>query len=265
MSAVSDALGRATQTLWRPWQAIHDEACAERAADGERWDWRPLIALVVCAVDLTLHEYYGDRDYYGRLLTRYSSSPWFELGGFAWWAAWRGLGYGLIPLCALLLQRQRLRDYGLSARGFLRHAWVYGALFAAVLPFVIVASYTPAFQHTYPFYKSAARSWTDFLAWEALYGFQFLVLEFFFRGFLLFSLRRTMGAYAIFVMIVPYCMIHYHKPIAEVLGAIFAGIVLGTLALRTRSIWFGVAIHVSVAWTMDILSLLHWGGFPPGR
>jgi membrane protease YdiL (CAAX protease family) len=78
-------------------------------------------------------------------------------------------------------------------------------------------------------------------------------------------LRRAMGAYAIFVMIVPYCMIHYHKPIAEVLGAIGAGIILGTLALRTRSIWFGVAIHISVALTMDIASLMHWGLFPPSR
>ena len=31
-----------------------------------------------------------------------------------------------------------------------------------------------------------------------------LALEFFFRGFLLFALKRAVGAYAIFVMIVPY-------------------------------------------------------------
>ncbi|HJZ85125.1 MAG TPA: CPBP family intramembrane glutamic endopeptidase [Polyangia bacterium] len=247
--------------FFEQWQAINAEARAERAADGERWDWRPLIALVICAVDLTLHEYFGDRDYYSQFMHR---SP-DELGAFAWWSGWRGIGYGIIPMSALLLQRQRLSEYGLSLRGFIRHAWIYGALFGAVLPFVIGASFTHAFQHTYPFYKGAARSWSEFWAWEGLYAFQFLTLEFFFRGFLLFSLRRAMGAYAIFAMVVPYCMIHYHKPIAEVLGAIFAGIVLGTLALRTRSIWFGVAIHVSVAFTMDVLSLLHWGSFPPGR
>jgi membrane protease YdiL (CAAX protease family) len=58
-------------------------------------------------------------------------------------------------------------------------------------------------------------------------------------------------------MVVPYCMIHYGKPMPETLFAIVAGLVLGTLALRTKSIWLGVLIHISVALTMDILSLSH--------
>src|SRR5262249_28598266 len=160
---------------------------------------------------------------------------------------------------------ERIRDYGWSVAGLRRHARVYGALYLLVLPILIGASFSKAFQHTYPFYRGAARSWTDFLIWEGLYGFQFVTLEFFFRVFLLFALRRALGAYSIFVMIVPYCIIHWHKPIAEVLGAIAAGTVLGTLALRARSIWLGVAIHIGVALTMDVLSLLQWHSFPPGR
>ena len=160
------------------------------------------------------------------------------------------------------LMRGRLRDYGLSTRGMSRHVWIYVALFAAILPIVIVASYTKPFVATYPFYKYAGRSWTDFIAWELMYAASFVALEFFFRGFLLFALERQMGAYAIFVMVVPYCMIHFNKPVAEVCGAIFAGVVLGTLAMATRSIWCGVLIHISVAWTMDCLALLHTTGLP---
>jgi membrane protease YdiL (CAAX protease family) len=96
--------------------------------------------------------------------------------------------------------------------------------------------------------------------WEALYAAQFLALEFFFRGFLLQGLRRALGANAIFVMLVPYCMIHFGKPLPETLGAIGAGLILGTLAMRTRSIWGGVLIHVGVATTMDVLALR---GCPP--
>jgi len=158
--------------------------------------------------------------------------------------------------------RGRLRDYGLTTRDISRHVWIYVALFAAILPIVIAASYTRPFQAVYPFYKLAGRSWTDFVAWELMYAASFVALEFFFRGFLLFALERQMGAYAIFVMIVPYCMIHFHKPVAEVIGAIFAGVVLGTLAMATRSIWCGVLIHISVAWTMDCLALWHTTGFP---
>jgi membrane protease YdiL (CAAX protease family) len=57
-------------------------------------------------------------------------------------------------------------------------------------------------------------------------------------------------------------MIHYGKPFLEANAAIVAGIVLGTLALRTRSIWCGCLVHVSVAISMDIAALLQKGDLP---
>ena len=38
-----------------------------------------------------------------------------------------------------------------------------------------------------------------------------------------------MGSHAIFVMVVPYVMIHFGKPMLETVGAIIAGVVLGLL------------------------------------
>ena len=64
-----------------------------------------------------------------------------------------------------------------------------------------------------------------------------------------------LGVNAIFVMIIPYCMIHYGKPLPETIGAMGAGILLGTIAIGTRSIWGGVIVHVPVAVTMDVLAL----------
>jgi membrane protease YdiL (CAAX protease family) len=61
-------------------------------------------------------------------------------------------------------------------------------------------------------------------------------------------------------MIVPYCMIHYGKPLPETFGAILAGLILGTIAMRTKSIWGGALIHIGVAMTMDVLALR---GCPP--
>ncbi len=58
-------------------------------------------------------------------------------------------------------------------------------------------------------------------------------------------------------MTIPYCMIHFGKPMPEALGAIGAGVVLGLLSLKTRSIWLGAAIHIGVAWTMDALAIWH--------
>jgi membrane protease YdiL (CAAX protease family) len=95
--------------------------------------------------------------------------------------------------------------------------------------------------------------------WEAAYICQFFALEFFFRGFMLHGLRHRLGFYAIFVMMVPYCMIHFQKPMPETFGAIAAGAVLGLMSLKTRSIWLGACLHVAVALSMDFLALWHRG------
>jgi membrane protease YdiL (CAAX protease family) len=75
------------------------------------------------------------------------------------------------------------------------------------------------------------------------------------------GLRPRLGSCSIPVMMVPYCMIHFQKPLPETLGAIVAGLVLGFMSLRTRSIILGAAIHVSVALSMDFASLWRQGFF----
>ena len=54
-------------------------------------------------------------------------------------------------------------------------------------------------------------------------------------------------------------MIHFAKPLPETLGSIVTAIALGTLALRTRSIYGGVVIHCAVAWSMDLFALWQKG------
>ena len=48
----------------------------------------------------------------------------------------------------------------------------------------------------------------------------------------------------------------------RLMGAIVAGVVLGTLAMKTRSIWSGFLIHVSVAISMDVAALMQTEGMP---
>ena len=45
----------------------------------------------------------------------------------------------------------------------------------------------------------------------------------------------------------------------EALVAIVGGIVLGTLSLKTRSIWWGASLHIAIAITMDVCALWHAG------
>jgi membrane protease YdiL (CAAX protease family) len=251
--------------LWRWMKAVSVDQWRAIDAETERTPSQAggvsatvLAVLVTAAISLTLQEYYGGRDTFERLFLgdRVEADAYWQLKSFAWWSCWRVVGYVVIPSLVLLcLPGERLRDYHISPRGFFRHLWIYLAMFAAIFPVVLMASRTAAFRETYPFYRLANRSAMDFWMWELLYAAQFLSLEFFFRGFLLQGLRRALGANAIFVMIVPYCMIHYGKPLPETMGAIGAGLILGTMAMRTRSIWGGVLIHVGVAVSMDLLAL----------
>jgi membrane protease YdiL (CAAX protease family) len=60
-------------------------------------------------------------------------------------------------------------------------------------------------------------------------------------------------------------MIHFDgKPMPETLGAIGAGLILGTLAMRTKSIWGGVLIHMGVALTMDVFAVSQCPGADTG-
>ncbi len=257
------------------WQEMDEDAAAERAARGSRYDVRPLVVLCAGAVFLTLMEYFGNSETLERILKSWTSmgrnaygevslETWKfgRLLGYAWWSGCRVLGYWWLPALTLWALRQRVRDYGLRVRGFLDHAWIYALCYIVVLACVIVVSFTDDFSNYYPFYKLARRSWFDFVAWEILYAAQFFSLEFFFRGYWLNACKGTLGSHAIFAMVVPYCMIHFGKPWVEAIAAIIAGIVLGTLAMKTRSIWSGFLIHVSVAVSMDTAALVQTVGLP---
>lgn len=264
VGGASAALSRKSFRRWfraisiDQWRAIDAET--DRSTPAPDPHLRVVVVLLATAISLTLQEYVGGADKY-EVWFPYDGGEYWELMGFVWWTGWRVLGYVIIPVVVILcLPGEKLADYHVSGRNFFRHLWIYGLMFVAFSPIVVVASLSDSFRETYPFYRMANRSHVDLWSWEILYVIQFIALEFFFRGFLLQSLRRVMGANAIFVMMVPYCMIHYGKPLPETLGAIGAGLILGTLAMRTRSIWGGVLIHVGVAISMDVLALR---GCPP--
>ncbi|WP_435616489.1 CPBP family glutamic-type intramembrane protease [Vibrio parahaemolyticus] len=73
------------------------------------------------------------------------------------------------------------------------------------------------------------------------------------------SLKKSFGFYSVFVMTVPYCMIHFWKTAAETFAAILAGIFLGWISLRNGTIWIGLALHCGVAFSMDLLALYNKG------
>ncbi|MGB9595281.1 MAG: type II CAAX prenyl endopeptidase Rce1 family protein [Candidatus Poribacteria bacterium] len=158
-----------------------------------------------------------------------------------------------------LIFNERLKDFGWTLKGIAKYKWLYIAIILVVLPLVVLVSFSKSFSEHYPLYQDAGNSLLSLILWELSYGLYFVIIEFFFRGFMVFSLAKYIGSLSIFVMDIPYVMIHFGKPTAETIGSIIAGITLGTLSLRTRSIFGGIIIHITIAYGMDIMALIQKG------
>ncbi len=216
------------------------------------------VILVTVAVSLTAINFLRD----GSTPVAVSGAlgaPNAAFDGLARWALVSIVGYVVPALVASRLLGIRWRDLGLVSR----RAGVgpYVALFVASVPFIAVAASNPEFLARYPFYRLAeGESWVPYLAaWWVLYAVQFVALEFFFRGFMVHALKDHLGVAAVFVMVVPYAMIHFNKPMVEALAAIVGGTVLGFFSLQGRSIWPAAALHIAIAASMDLFALFRLG------
>lgn len=217
--------------------------------------------------------------------TRYLGNPWFvisilndlhlhrlaeimqdiidnpvngQLYSLTYWAIVVIFFYLVVPIGIIwFIFKEKLSDYGLRFEGALKDYPLYLGMLAFMIPLVVYFSGSESFLERYPFYDVGKNEslFPKFFVWEMIYFLQFAALEFFFRGFILHGTKQRFGFYAIFVMVIPYCMIHFGKPMAETVAAIIAGVVLGYLSLKSRSIWLGVMIHCSVALTMDLCAL----------
>lgn len=240
--------------------------------DFEKLDGRAVFALIYAAVGLTCISYLKDPWYLAALLARTPLSAIGEravnpldnnLYGLIWWVFVSVFFYFVVPaLLVRFVQKRKLSEIGLTPRidhGFWK---VLAVCFAVMLPLVYAMSLTASFSAKYPFLKvyNGDPYWgSTLLIWELVYFVQFFGLEFFFRGFLVHSLRPSIGIYSIFAMTVPYTMIHFQKPMAETFAAVLAGIFLGWVSYRNRTIWLGLALHCTVAFSMDVLALHHKG------
>jgi uncharacterized protein len=252
--------------LWDAWfgrEVAEVEAAAERfrtSAAGKRPDWKTVWVLVTAAAALTGQNFWHQFVPIFELADRFGV-PW-ELAGLLAFAV--GCVFWYVVPAAVLVKfafRERLTDYGVKLAGWSSGWKIYIVFVAVMVPLVLVFSAEPTFQRIYPFYRgwTPADGWNRLLAWELAYALQFVALEFFFRGFLVHGLKHRFGVYSVFVMTVPYCMIHFQKAVPECVASIVAGVALGLMSLKTRSVWLGAALHISVAWGMDACSLWRKG------
>ena len=235
---------------------FHIQSLKEKYLRG--WEQQATVILLASALLLTLHRYYSRRSFFKRHFAEYlGSGPLAESYPYYYWFLITAFTLLLVPvLVATFGTKEKLSDYGIQL-GNQKLGWrVTGIAWIVMIPVVILAVIAyPPFVAKYPLCKVVASSWQAFLPYQLAYGVYMFSWEFFFRGFMLFGLERKFGNYSILIQTIPFAVMHYSKPLPEALGSIIAGVLLGVLALETRSFIYGAAIHWLVAMTMDVTAV----------
>ena len=220
------------------------------------WERQATLILLASALLLTLHRYYSRRRFFQLHFAEYfGNAPLAESYSYYYWFLTTALTLLLVPaLVAKFGTRARLSDYGIRL-GNQKLGWsVTLAAWILMIPVVILAVivYRP-FLAKYPLCKVVANSWQTFLLYQLAYGVYHVFMGIF--------LPRV---HAIWVRKAIRKLQHPHPdyPICgNALFQAFAGgtrfnccrVLLGILALETRSFIYGAAIHWLVAMTMDVV------------
>lgn len=189
------------------------------------------------------------------LLTRHA--PGFTALGprgalLGWLAFVTAVTAGLPALVMAGWLRQPLSASGLSwGRTRRDAAWLVAATVGAVA-LAAVVSRSPEMRAFYPRYaavKSEPLLWLPSTLGFALYG---LSWEMLFRGHLLLGALPTLGRAALLLQAVPFALAHVDKPPLEAWLSLPAGLVLGLVALRTRSVLPGVFVHFALSLAVNL-------------
>lgn len=207
---------------------------------------KPAVVLLSAPVLLTLWRYHGvARDPRGPMEGCYFQFIFF----FAI--------VGILPALYARASGVRLSELGLGAGDARFGAKLLLLIPIMVLPLTYVASGMADVRGEYPMCRLLyARR--DLVIWyELAYVAVFYTAwEFYFRGFLLFGLKDELGAMnAVLIQTMASSLLHIGKPEGEILGAIPIGLLFGWFALRTRSIWYGWAVHASIGVLTDLFIL----------
>ena len=219
-------------------------------------DGKTKILLLSVPVIILVYIYHGMDEAFARYFSHFSNLCYFDIYRYVYQFLATLILFFLFPLVIIkLVFKEKLKDYGLSL-GDKRYGlrFIIITIPLIVTPIIILGSHMPQIRAEYPLSKLVQDKASVFLLYEFSYVLLYYVgWEFFFRGYMLFGLREKFGdTYAILLQVIPSALLHFNKPESEFLGSIVLGIVLGYLALRTRSILYPLIIHSCIGVFTDL-------------
>ena len=223
-------------------------------------DIKILSIFLVVALIQTISWYLTSRKFFkDNLFEQFQNFSYPNLLEYLYW--FMGDFITLFVLSALIIKfgfKEKLSIYGLRI-GDYKAGLIVSFIFIIVMTVIVwFVSSTPAFANTYPILDSAKNSWKVFLIYEFGLLIYMFAWEFIWRGFMLFGLEKKFGYYSVLIQMIPFVILHNGKPFIETFGAIFGGIALGILALRTRSVYYCIITHLGVMYSIDLISALRF-------
>ena len=184
-------------------------------------------------------------------------------------------GFLLLVILPLLMVKFVLKEpivkYGISLpppgkrkEGF----FTFLILLLVLSPGFYFISKEASMQSVYPFFKNF-KSATEFILYEITYLPFFVVIEFIFRGYLLFGLedlsdenltqqnysKNYFIGYGLVVQMLAYTAWHLGKPLPELWGTPVWGLSMGVVTYYFRSIWPVTMLHWALNVFMDAMIL----------
>jgi membrane protease YdiL (CAAX protease family) len=223
-------------------------------------DRNTVLIFIFIAVLQTISWYVTSRRFFrNNFFDELQFNPNVYLFEYLYWFFGDFLTFFLLPFVIIkFLFKDRISEYGLKL-GDYRTGLLISLIFLCIMiPVVWFASSFAQFGSTYPHLADAKKLWPVFFAFEFGMIVYMFAWEFIWRGFMLFGLEKKFGYYAVLIQTIPFVILHNGKPMLETFGSIIAGIALGILALRTRSILYCVATHYGVMFSIDFISALRY-------
>lgn len=217
--------------------------------------WQIRILCLLAAILLIIHHHFAQPAFFDyHLARRFIINPVNELYRYLYFFGATFIVLGVFPLAiALILWNERPSTWGVTL-GKDKWRYLFASLILVLLlvPALALASNIPSIAAIHPLSKLALKYLKALLYYEAFLLLYVAGWEFFFRGFILFGLKRTTGDAAIYLQAIPYAIMHLDRSGIEALASIPIAVLLGHLAARTGSVLYGIIVHWLCAITLDI-------------
>lgn len=235
----------------------------------EQWDKlkvldkKVVIVFVSIAILQTISWYYTSRKFFrANLYYQYfADNEFVKLYEYLFWFLGDLFTLFILPIIIIkLFLKEKIKDYGLKLGDYKFGMTIVIISILVMLPILWFVSASPEFAIKYPHLQMAKSNWSIFIIYEIGMLTYLFAWEFIWRGYMLFGLEKKFGYYAIFIQMIPFVILHNGKPELETFSAIIGALILGVIALRTRSFIYGVIIHFAIMLGIDLFSTFRSSG-----